>query len=162
MAGLIGQGFKVVFVDEMMTTVNTIPKLEWSAKGETIGLNRREYHKMSIATIEGVSSERGVELTHNHQGSININKFYDFLVALREINKRRKLAVFLDRLSVHKLKKIGKLAARLGIELIFNAAYSPNYNPIEGVFSLTKREIKGARLRAILNGQEIDDEAIIK
>ena len=58
---------------------------------------------------------------------------------LRNINKRRKLAVFLDNLNVHKSKKIKKFAQAHGIELVFNAPYSPDYNPIEGVFGLAKK-----------------------
>ena len=41
----------------------------------------------------------------------------------------------------------------MSIPYIFGPPYSPDFNPIELVFSIFKRELKIKRLRAILNGQ---------
>ena len=42
-----------------------------------------------------------------------------------------------------------------------NAAYSPNYNPIEGAISMSKLKIKRERLRAVILSREIDLNAVI-
>ena len=68
----------------------------------------------------------------------------------------------MDQLNVHRSNKVSNLAKVLGIELIFNAAYSPDYNPIERVFSQAKLLIKKERLRAIRNNKGPNDEAIIE
>ena len=81
---------------------------------------------------------------------------------MRDKNKRRKLAVFLDRLNVHRSPKITKLAKVLGIEMILNAAYSPDLNPIERVFGLVKKEIKKERMKAILFETQPKDREIIE
>ena len=50
----------------------------------------------------------------------------------------------------------------LGIAYIFSPIYSPDYNPVEYVFSIAKREIKERRLKAIINEEEIDLWGIIE
>ena len=81
-----------------------------------------------------------MEIIRTHDFSINVEKFKEYLIDLRNINKRRKLAIFMDQLNVHKSPKIRKLAIQLGVKLIFNAPYSPELNPIERVFALTKKK----------------------
>ena len=44
----------------------------------------------------------------------------------------------------------------LGFAYIFGPAYSPDFNPIESVFSIAKAKLKKRRLAAIINGYEID------
>ena len=69
-------------------------------------------------------------------------KFVAFLKLLRARNPFVKMAIFLDRLSVHRTITVRDTASQLQIPIIFNASYSPNYNPIEGVIGLAKGYIK--------------------
>ena len=50
----------------------------------------------------------------------------------------------------------------LSIAYIFSPIYSPDYNPIEYVFSIAKKEVKMTRLKAILNEEEIDLYSVIE
>ena len=57
--------------------------------------------------------------------------------------------------------------ADLGMVRVLNARYSPDLNPIEGVFSVVKRQIKTMRLKALVKGQankieEMIDEPFMK
>lgn len=47
---------------------------------------------------------------------------------------------------------------KLKMEWVYNASYSPNYNPIEGVISVAKSSIKKKRLRALVLNEKIDME----
>ena len=58
------------------------------------------------------------------------------------MNPFRKLAIYMDRLSVHRTKTVREEAENLQIRLIFNASYSPDYNAVEGVIGLAKDYIK--------------------
>lgn len=58
------------------------------------------------------------------------------------MNPFRKLAIYMDRLSVHRTKTVREEAEKLQIRLIFNASYSPDYNAVEGVIGLAKDYIK--------------------
>ena len=44
----------------------------------------------------------------------------------------------------------------LSIAYVYSPIYSPEYNGIESVFSIAKKQIKRKRLRAIMNEEEID------
>jgi len=45
--------------------------------------------------------------------------------------------------------------------IIYNASYSPNYNPIEGVIGIGKNKIKQQRWHNLQVDQQIDDEKLI-
>jgi transposase len=45
---------------------------------------------------------------------------------------------------------------RLNIIPVFNLSYSPDYNPIESVFSQVKRIYKAKRLNRLANNEEFD------
>ena len=62
-------------------------------------------------------------------------------------------ALFLDGASFHRSKEIQPDLDALGIKRIVNVPHSPQYNPIEGCFSIVKNYFKRKRLQDIINGQ---------
>ena len=72
------------------------------------------------------------------------------------------MAVFMDRLNVHRCRQVLQAMQNLRLKHVLNASYSPDYNPIEGVFSVAKNRIKRTRLEAIVNGRRLQLEAVIK
>ena len=84
------------------------------------------------------------------QRSVNIQKFKEYLVRLREENGDDKLCIFMDNLTVHKSNKTKKTLQTLKIKSIFNISYSPQYNPIESVFSKVKQKFKCLRLQKLM------------
>ena len=94
---------------------------------------------------------KGVEFALTYEKSVNIEKFNDFLKYLRKRYPFDKMALFMDRLSVHTSNKAKKKMATYQIEPVYNSAYSPDYNPIEFVFSVVKKNIKSERLRIFTN-----------
>jgi transposase len=85
----------------------------------------------------------------NFPKSVNSTKFIEFLRELRAQQPDEKLAVFMDRLNVHRSYRVFDVCEELGIIRIFNASYSPNYNPIEGVIGMVKNELKRQRTHEI-------------
>ena len=49
-----------------------------------------------------------------------------------------------------------------GFEALFNAAYSPEYMPIEFVFSVVKRKFKQQKTNAIVNEKSVKTISLIK
>jgi len=78
----------------------------------------------------------GVLLCEIFTKSINTDKLYNFLEKLL-INKKDKY-ILMDNVSFHKSKKIKKLVEDSGNHLLFIPPYSPDFNPIEEVFSKLK------------------------
>ena len=83
--------------------------------------------------------------------SINKYKFKCFLEELRSKYFLENLCIYLDNLSVHTSQEIKDRLDELSIKYIYNPVYSPDFNPIENIFSIAKRNIKKRRLKAIMN-----------
>jgi transposase len=71
-------------------------------------------------------------------------------------------AVFLDNCRVHHSKKVQKFAAEHNIIMIFNAPYSPEFNPIERVWSQMKLQFKKMRVEAIISGRSPNYQKMIQ
>ena len=57
--------------------------------------------------------------------------------------------IIVDNLSSHKSKKAQAVMDRAGVELIFLPPYSPDFNPIEQLFSKIKQLLRGAAKRCV-------------
>ena len=84
-----------------------------------------------MAVVAGISAERGLEAFWIQEQSIKTEDFLDFMEALRFESPRRKLALFLDNLSVHRTQAVREAADRLKLKLFFNIPYVPQFNGIE-------------------------------
>ena len=93
-----------------------------------------------------ISEKNGVDMIMNFEKSVNADKFVEFLTRLRQKYPFEKMALFMDRLMVHRSKKVKSKMVELKIPRILNASYSPNFNPIETIFSVFKSGIKKKRL----------------
>ena len=82
--------------------------------------------------------------------SINIPKFLEFLDKLRRNTFVDDIAVFFDNLSVHRSAVVKERMDLLSIPYVFNCILSPEFNPIENVFSIVKRNFKKLRLKAMI------------
>ena len=80
---------------------------------------------------------------------MNVTKFKQYLKELRDKNGDDKIALFMDNLSAHRSEKSKVEMAKLGFRCIFNVPYSPEYNPIEFVFSKVKQKFRTLRARKI-------------
>ena len=156
------QGYHVVFLDEICTTKTTLPKREWAARGENLNVDYHQFSKGCISTIGAISAERGVEMVMNFDKSVDQHKFVQFIKKVRQGDQWSRVAFFMDQLRVHTCRTVTKYLALKKIVPILNAAYSPDFNPIESAFSVVKREIKKARIQGLVRGEEEDLDAIIK
>jgi transposase len=70
--------------------------------------------------------------------------------------------VFADNCSVHHSKLVKKFAEEQDIVVIFNIPYSPQYNPIEVVWSLVKQKYKKAKLESLMTHSKINHQQVVK
>jgi transposase len=110
----------------------------------------------TIASIVCISEEDGLDLLMNFPKSVNSSKFIDFLRELRDQQPDADLAIFMDRLNVHRSHRVQHVMDELGILRILNSSYSPNHNPIEGVIGVIKNELKRQRTHEIAHGNKPD------
>ena len=73
---------------------------------------------------------------------------------MRRRNGNQPLALFVDNLSCHRSADVRATAYELDIRLIFNAIYSPEFNPIEMVFAIVKNFFSKEKLKCISNDKQ--------
>ena len=93
--------------------------------------------------------------------SVNIEKFIIYIEELRARYFFDDLCLYMDNLSVHISKVVKYRLDELGIAYVYGPPYSPDFNGVESVFSIVKQKIKQARLKAIVNGDEINLKRVV-
>ena len=149
------RGFRVVFLDETMVTKSTMPTHEWSVSREHFEVDFNQFAGTTIAVLAGVSMERGVDLMMTFDKSVNIVKFKVWLEELRARWFYDDICLVMDNLRVHHSNAVKDRMDELGFEYVFTPVYSPDFNPIESVFSQFKGQLKRERFRAIQLDREI-------
>ena len=142
-------GYRIVYLDETFFTRSTVPKAEYCLKGQNVAADLVHMTEPTLAVLSAISKEKGQEHYQVFEYSVNVAKFKQYLQELRDKNKEEKIALFMDNLSAHRSEKSKVEAARLGFRCIFNVPYSPEYNPIEFVFSKVKQKFRSLRARKI-------------
>ena len=93
------------------------------------------------ACIGAVSAERGLIFYDLRPKSI---KSSDFCLFLRQLKSRcvKSPVILLDNCTVHKAKIVKELCIELGIKVIFNVPYAPQFNGIEHVWAMAKSKFR--------------------
>ena len=154
------EGRLLVFADETLFTKRAIRLREWSARNSNLSVDQEEVYVGYRAALASMTAEKGMLLVHIHEGPIKEPEFRAHLGKLRTRAGRRPIALFMDNLWVHKNAEIRELMARLDIRPIYNVASSPEFNPIEAVFSKVKRRFGCQRLHNLVTkiGFNMDTE----
>lgn len=87
--------------------------------------------------------------------------FLEYLRELRRKNGTKRIAVFMDNLAVHKGDEVLTEMTKLNMVRIFNVPYSPEFNPIESVFSIVKQQFKRDRLIRVQYNRHPDIKKLI-
>ena len=141
-------GIRIVFIDETTFTSQTIASKAWAHRDAPIGLSDKSLKCGRLNMLMGVSEDRGIDSWMTTTNNLSSDFTIEFLENIAASNCG-KVLFFLDNASFHRAKRVGIRAAELGIELLFNAAYSPAYNPIELAFGPIKHYYKQERLRLL-------------
>ncbi|MAJ97171.1 MAG: hypothetical protein CMI56_00965 [Parcubacteria group bacterium] len=104
----------------------------------------------TLALLAGISKESGVEHFQIFEHSVNVDRFLEYLTKLRTANGEAKVAIFMDNLSAHTSDRAKAAMREHGFRMIYNVPYSPEYNPIELVFSQVKANFKAHRARKFM------------
>ena len=155
-------GYRIIYLDETMFTRKTVADLEWALPGENVRIDEAMLNEPTLALLSAISEERGQEHFKIFPRSVNGPRFKEWLEELREKNQGDKIALFMDNLSCHVSEDSQKKMRELGFRWIKNVSYSPQWNPIELVFSKLKHEFKKLRMRKLLGLAQETHEAMIK
>lgn len=112
--------------------------------------------------VAGVSGENGLEGFYIQPKSIDSDAFIQYLLGLLSTSKASTFTVFMDNCRVHHSKKVAEFIKQNDIDVIFNVAYSPQYNAIERVWAQYKILYKKARLELIIEEKSPNYEKLVR
>lgn len=135
---------RLVFLDETGCNLQLAPEHGWALRGERIFDRRPGGHWKNLSVVGAVRQDRVV----CHQcidGALNTERWLEFLEKKLCPNLYPGDIVVLDNLQVHKNARGLELIRATGAEVKFQPPYSPEYNPIELVWSFLKRILRKLR-----------------
>ena len=129
----------IVCLDESYIMTNMCNTYGWSKKGERI----TKYIKSNPKKFSIMMAIDNKKIISSKIYNVNINKeiFYEYLKN-ELLPKIKNKYIIMDNVSFHKSKEIKELILKSKNKIIYIPPYSPEYNPIEGVFHILKNKIR--------------------
>jgi transposase len=135
---------KLVFIDETACWVGMQRSQGRSLIGKkAYGL--RKFYKGKKMTLIGAMNMKEVVATQMIEGSMKGGDFHRFIKTKLVPRLRRGQVVIMDNLRAHKMEGIEQLIQAKGAEVIYLPPYSPDFNPIEMLWSVLKHMIRQFR-----------------
>ena len=111
------------------------------------GVSKRLFTRgQRITAIVAMSSD-GVEAYELSVGSTDSSKFLDFvrgsLIPTMQPFPNKRSIIVMDNCSIHHVQEVKDFIESMGIVIFFLPPYSPDYNPIEELFTLRLRLLTG-------------------
>ena len=138
-----------------------MPQAEYCLPKQNVAFDQAKLNEPTLALLSGISKERGQEHFMVFQQSVNIPKFKQYLQKLREQNPDDRIALFMDNLSSHICDRTKDAMKEMGYRWAWSVPYSPEYNPIELVFSKLKQKFKALRAQKLVGLRQESHEALI-
>ena len=133
-------------LDETGFKLNMTSVYGWAPKGER-AIDSAPGKRGKLITTIGAMSKDGFLCSALGYGGIDKDGFFAFMTTQLFPMLKRGTLILLDNLSAHKDKRVQQVAKKLGLKLIFQPPYSPEFNPIELAWNTIKTEIRSKRPR---------------
>jgi transposase len=129
----------LVFVDETVFTMRSTIKKCWMPKFRLGMITKNKFSFRAIAVVAEIDIARNVIGMVIEPGSTTRQSLIQLLQQIRSRMKHKQTFVFLDNLALHKTHDFRKAAEKQRLQLVYNAPYSSEYNPIERLWGLSKK-----------------------
>jgi hypothetical protein len=143
----------IISIDEISISHFEQRRKGWSKKGEECIIDlknikgNKKHQRYSV--LMATSNNKIINYTIVEKG-IKSDTFNKFMNKLHIMDKKKKNIYFMDNATIHTNKKFNILKDKLNLNVIYNAPYHSEFNPIEYVFSLLRKNIE----RNINNSKE--------
>ncbi len=126
----------LVSLDETSFGRHTHPVYGYALKGHALCVRRKPARVTTRSLLAAITTQGHLH-THVIEGSFNTIKFVE---ALKAFPLPQGSVIMLDNVSFHHSKAVKDYAAEKQLQLLHVPPYSPWFNPVEGVFSIMKRQ----------------------
>lgn len=128
---------KIVSIDEVSFDTNIIHKYGWSQKNSPIIKQIGATYKR-LTMICAITNKKVIHYDILN-GSANAEHFKKFIKNIPNVKNKY---LFLDNARIHHSKIVQEYVTNNKLNFLFNVPYSPEFNPIEFMFSKLKRNIR--------------------
>jgi hypothetical protein len=150
-----------VSLDEMSVVINSKPNYGWFEKNKE-GNYKIENPKITnkrYTILMAVNNKKILNYTVCEQG-IKTDGFIKFMDELKEKDKNKNSYYLMDNAVVHKTKKFNEYVLKNKLNIVYNAPYHSESNPIENVFSIYRNKINRKDNSTIEKIKSITEEFI--
>lgn len=142
----------IISIDETSVDTRIIPVYGWSVKGKKLEMKIKAVKKRYTV----ICAINNTHVIHYEiiLGSANAETFKHFLVELDK--KVTNKYLLLDNARIHHSKIVKEYITQSTNKLLFNVPYTPEFNPIEHVFSIIKNTIKKAKNNGNANNLKLN------
>jgi len=124
-------------------------------------IEQKKAYTMFRTAIVCINFDLGVSDWEILDHAVRKEDFLEFLQRLRLKYKSRSITMFHDNLSAVRTNYVKDNLDELDIRIVFNLSNSPQFQPIEGVFSESKSYFKKKKLKTLAAGNDFDIDATI-
>ena len=136
-------------LDETSFGRNCKSEYGYAPKGEKIRIERDVKRLKATSAMVLINDDKIIKWEIKHD-AYTTESFYEFLVS---IDFPPNSVLLLDNVRFHHSKLIKEYANMISLHLLYTPPYSPWFNPIEGVFSVVKRDFyKNGNIKQAFQG----------
>jgi transposase len=136
---------RLVFVDETGVTTAMTPAYAWAPRGErAVSSTPASWKSITVITALGL---KGVRAPWAFSGATNAARFQSYVDGALVPALRPGDVVVFDNLSAHRLPGVTQAIERAGARVLPLPPYSPDFTPIEEMFSKVKEFLRHVAAR---------------
>jgi transposase len=139
---------RLVFVDESWASTNMARRYGRCRRGERLRMSVPHGHWKTTTLIAGMRLD-GIVAPFVIDCPVNRDIFETWVERVLIPELRSGDTVIMDNLSSHKGPRVRELLEAAGANLLYLPPYSPDFNPIEHLFSKLKAQLRKAAPRTI-------------
>lgn len=137
---------RLVFIDETWTKTNMTPLYGRAERGKRV-IDFVPHGHWKTTTFLAALRYDGLTAPMVVDGAINGDLFLAYVEQILLPTLQEGDIVVMDNLSSHKIAGVKEAVETVGAKVVFLPPYSPDFNPIEKVFSKLKTLVRKAKLR---------------
>jgi len=131
-----------VSIDEISFVLGSKPDNGWFKKGDLIEVKSNSKSIIRIRySLLVASNNKKILLYKMCKGGVKTDFFIQFMDELSKLDVEKKWYYLLDNARIHKSIKFKKFAEENKLDMVYNAPYHSETNPIENIFSMLRNEL---------------------
>ena len=137
-----------MFIDETWAKTNMTPLYGWAPRGKRV-IDYVPHGHWKTTTFLAALRHDGLTAPMVIDGAINGELFLAYVNQVLVPTLYEGDIVVLDNLSSHKVAGVKEAIVSVGAKVVYLPPYSPDFNPIENVFSKLKTMLRKWKLRTV-------------